>query len=148
MQWAANELPTNWFYTSINENTVVNLTKMVSYFNTIMKEKYTFSDGTINFSSMPIICEYSYQDKDSPNRNTASKGNIPQKNYPGKFWPIYCNGGTYSTSSDMIKNLFQVSRRTLRLPIHLHEIWVTGFLRLKVKKTNDNIVVSFVFSRL
>jgi len=138
MQWAAKTLPSNWFYTSIDDDIAVDLTKLVKFFDDLISKK-TFPNGTISFSSIPIVCEYSYQDKDPPSRKTDSKWYMPPKNFPGKFWPVYCRGGAYSTTSFMVKKLFQASRRTLRL--YLDDVWVTGFMRLKVEKTNDNIMV-------
>ena len=83
MQWAAKELPTNWLYTSIDDDIAVDFTKMVNFFNGVINNKFTLPTGAINFSSIPIVCEYSYQDRDPPNRESDSKWYMPWKDFPG-----------------------------------------------------------------
>jgi len=139
MQWARN-LPTKWFYTSIDDDIAINFKQLALYFNGMIRESYTITNGSINFLKIPIVCIYSYQSYDRPNREEDSKWYMPKQNFPGWFWPIYCRGGAYSTTSNMVKKLFVVSRRTLRL--YLDDVWITGFMRLKVENTNYNIVVS------
>ena len=140
MQWAAKELPTNWLYTSIDDDIAVDFTKMVNFFYGVINNKFTLPTGAINFSSIPIVCEYSYQDRDPPNREPDSKWYMPWKDFPGRYWPVYCRGGAYTTTSYMAAKLYEVSRRTLRL--YLDDVWITGFMRLKVERTNNNIMVS------
>ena len=140
MQWAAKELPTNWLYTSIDDDIAVDFAKMVNFFEYVIIKKFVFPNDTINFQSIPIVCEYSYQDKDPPSREASSKWYMPFKDFPGKYWPVYCRGGAYTTTSYMVAKLYEVSRRTLRL--YLDDVWITGFMRLKVEKTNNNIMVS------
>ena len=139
MQWAST-LPTKWLYTSIDDDISVNLSKLVKYFNQLLKSEISFSNTNGNFQNFPIVCVYSYQDQDPPNREPDSKWYMPEADFPGKFWPVYCRGGAYTTTSNMVKRLFQVSRKTARL--YLDDVWVTGFMRLKVESTKDNIVVS------
>ena len=138
MQWA-KDLPINWFYTSIDDDIVVNLAKLAKYIDRLIIERINSSNGRINFPKIPIVCIYSYQNLDLPNRETDSKWYMPTKDFPGRYWPTYCRGGAYTTTSYMAKRLFEVSRRTSRL--YLDDVWITGFMRLKVERTNDNIVV-------
>ena len=139
MQWAST-LPTKWLYTSIDDDISVNLTKLVEYFNQLVKPEVLLPNTNVNFQNFPIVCVYSYQDRDPPSRNPRSKWYMSEADFPGKFWPVYCRGGAYTTTISMVKKLFQASRRTTRL--QLDDVWVTGFMRLKVENTNDNIVVS------
>ena len=141
MQWAS-ELPFTWFYMSIDDDISVNFVRLVSYFNNLIEDKHTFFNGTIDFSNVPIVCVYSYQDRDPPSRDPSSKWYMPKKDFPGNVWPVYCRGGAYATTSNMVKKLFQVSRRTARL--HLDDVWITGFMRFKVENTSNNILVSIV----
>ena len=129
-----------WFYASIDDDIIINYAKLVNYFNRMIGLQFTNDNGKIDFPSIPISCIYSYQDKDKPSREKDSKWYMPEENFPGERWPIYCRGGMYTTSSDMVKKLYEVSRRTPRL--YLDDVWVTGFMRLKVEDTDENIVVS------
>ena len=139
MQWAS-ALPTKWLYTSIDDDISVNLTKLVEYFNQLVETKVSFSNTNDGFQNFPIVCVYSYQDRDPPNREPDSKWYMPEADFPGKFWPVYCRGGAYTTTSSMVKRLFQVSRLIPRLS--LDDVWVTGFMRIKAETITDNIVVS------
>ena len=138
MQWASN-LPSHWLYSSIDDDIAVNFERLHKYYSQLMHE-HTLPSGEIQFSKVPVACVYSYQDKDIPARDPKSKWYMPEKDFPGKYWPVYCRGGMYSTSSYMVKKLFKVSRRTQRL--YLDDVWITGFMRLKVEDTDNNIVVS------
>ena len=137
MQWAS-ELPNDWLYASIDDDMLVSHRLLLEYFKKLISES-TFPNKSIDFTSIPIVCTYSYQDKDIPSRDKLSKWYMPIANYPGEVWPTYCRGGMYTTTSDMVKKLYQVSRRTHRL--YLDDVWITGFMRLKVKYTDTNIVV-------
>ena len=136
MQWTS-DLPSDWLYSSIDDDVSVHYDRVYKYLDHLIKN--TFWNEKPKFNQLPIVCGYSYQDQDEPARNASSKWFMPEKIYPIKVWPIYCRGGMYTTSSDMVKKLYAVSRRTPRL--YLDDVWVTGFMRLKVKDTDENIVV-------
>ena len=138
MQWASN-LPSGWFYASVDDDIIIDYARLHQYYEHLVNQSKT-SNATSPFSRIPIVCVYSYQNNDPPARDKNSKWYMPEENFPGKVWPIYCRGGMYTTSSDMVKKLYEVSRRTPRL--YLDDVWITGFMRLKVEDTNENIVVS------
>ena len=141
MQWAS-ELPMKWFYTSTDDDIVVHTAKLAKYFKELITNSYTFPNNTINFVEVPIVCMYSYQSTDLANKNPWSKWYMPFKDYSGWFWPVYCRGGAYSTTNYMVKNLYQASRKTPRL--YLDDVWVTGFMRLKLGKLSNKIAVGAI----
>ena len=146
MQWAST-LPSYWLYSSIDDDIVVNYARLHAYFTHLLHGFTLSSSNTIQFEDIPVVCVYSYQDQDPPARDPKSKWYMAEKDFPGKYWPAYCRGGMYSTSSDMVKKLFKVSRRTRKL--YLDDVWITGFMRLKVEHTDNNVVVSlFKFASL
>ena len=138
MQWAS-VLPRDWMYASLDDDIAINHARLVTFYKELIKNN-TLENNEIQFSNIPIVCIYSYQDKDVPSRDKRSKWYMPIANYPGKTWPTYCRGGMYTTTSDMVKKLYQVSRSTHRL--YLDDVWITGFMRMKVNRSESLIVVN------
>jgi len=138
MQWASG-LPHDWLYASVDDDIAIHYKNLNNFYTKLIEEKVEYTPNR-NFTKIPIVCGYSYNYKDLPDRKNASKWYISLKDYPGEYWPIYCRGGMYSINALMVKKLFEVSKRTLRL--YLDDVWITGFMRLKIEKTNANIVVS------
>ena len=138
MQWAS-DLPHDWLYASIDDDIGVHHKNLNDFYTKLIEESVVFTPYK-NFSNMPIVCAYNYQSKDPPSRAPSSKWFVPLHDYNGQYWPPYCRGGMYTISVPLVKKLFEVSRRTSRL--YLDDVWITGFMRLKVERTNDNIIVS------
>ncbi|XP_076819568.1 beta-1,3-galactosyltransferase 1-like [Clavelina lepadiformis] len=137
MQWASEVLPENWLYASIDDDFVVNPSTLTGYLDSLISTHTTVS-GEICFGDLPMACVYNYQSADPPARDENSKWYMPFENYPGNYWPVYCRGGMYTTSSKMVKNLFEKSKRTAHL--YLDDVWITGFMRRKLNKGDYNIV--------
>ncbi|XP_076813670.1 beta-1,3-galactosyltransferase 5-like [Clavelina lepadiformis] len=137
MQWASEVLPTNWLYSSIDDDIVVNPLLLTKYLAAVIDD-HTTPRGEICFDDLPMACVYNYQPKDSPSREEDSKWYMSPENYPGDYWPVYCRGGMYTTSSKMVKDLFEKSKKTAHL--YLDDVWITGFIRRKLNKGDYNIM--------
>ncbi|XP_076813954.1 beta-1,3-galactosyltransferase 1-like [Clavelina lepadiformis] len=137
MQWSSNFLPENWIYASIDDDIVINPSSFVDYFDQLIG-KFTNTKGKVCFDDLPMACVYNYQSADPPSRNENSKWYMPPEKFPGYYWPVYCRGGMYTTSSKMVKDLFEKSRRTAHL--YLDDVWITGFMRRKLNMGDYNIV--------
>ena len=137
MRWATG-LPINWLYASIDDDLYVNHNRLVSYFNKLIT-KYIRKNGRINFYKIPIVCVYSYQERDFPSRDIKSKWYVSKKDYPGLYWPKYCRGGMYTANIYMVKNLLKVSTKVPLL--QMDDVWITGLMRVKVKNDDRTIVV-------
>ena len=71
MQWAVQNLPSNYLYSSADDDIsvhVANTFKFLKGLNSLLDYDVTHSTADV-----PIVCLYSYQDKDGPTRLPWSK---------------------------------------------------------------------------
>jgi len=142
MQWATMILPSNYLYSSMDDDIAVHVSNTFRYLkNSISLQNFTKTQST---DEVPIICMYSYQDKDKPSRNPSSKWYTPYTSWKDNFWPVYCRGGMYVMSLKMVKDLFVVSRAMPLLS--MDDVWITGIMRKKLGKGDGNILAA-PFSR-
>ncbi|CAK8691118.1 unnamed protein product [Clavelina lepadiformis] len=138
MQWASSSLTHDWIYSSVDDDMVVHVENLVEYMKTLLVPEDTNVNIRPCYEQLPIVCVYSYQAKDSPDRNPLSKWYISYGKMSDNYWPKYCRGGMYLMSVEMAGRIFQVSRRTPYL--YLDDVWITGYMRRKLNEGDCNIM--------
>ena len=145
MQWAAENLPAEWIYASVDDDMVVYLANLINYLDDIFK-KTDRSSPNISpcYDSLPLVCVYNFQGRDSPNRWWFSKWYVSKKEFSHSYWPPYCRGGLYLMSNKLNSDIFRVSR-TIPL-LSMDDVWITGLMRRKLDMGDCNIMVNIIFS--
>nr|XP_026694410.1 lactosylceramide 1,3-N-acetyl-beta-D-glucosaminyltransferase-like isoform X2 [Ciona intestinalis]XP_026694411.1 lactosylceramide 1,3-N-acetyl-beta-D-glucosaminyltransferase-like isoform X2 [Ciona intestinalis] len=139
MQWASMNMPPESLYNSMDDDVMLNLPKLVEYFNDLMRPGNNNASGKRPCSEdLPLVCMYSYQPKDKPARDPKSKWYMPLELFPNETWPTYCRGGLYTAPVKMVTKLYEASRKTDHL--YLDDVWITGFMRRKLGKGDWNIM--------
>ncbi|XP_026694410.2 lactosylceramide 1,3-N-acetyl-beta-D-glucosaminyltransferase A-like [Ciona intestinalis] len=139
MQWASMNMPPQSLYNSMDDDVMLNLPKLVEYFNDLIRPENDDASGKRPCSEdLPLVCVYSYQPKDKPARDPKSKWYMPLELFPNETWPMYCRGGLYTAPVEMVTKLYEASRRTDHL--YLDDVWITGFMRRKLGKGDWNIM--------
>ena len=123
MQWATERLQDDMYYSSSDDDMMVNVAQLQEYVDRYIKEK-----STNGWPEFPIICSYEYWEKSSnPVRDKKNKNFVSNEKYRWTLWPKFCLGGMYTTSVSVIKQLYYLSR-TKQL-LNTDDVWITGVLR-------------------
>ena len=123
MKWAAKNLRDEDFYTSGDDDMIVNLGQLQESIDNYTRETFKYK-----WPEYPLICVYQYwKNAGSPFRNKKNKNYISFKEYKWTEWPNFCAGGMYTTSVRVIKQLFKISKT--RTPLRTDDVWITGILR-------------------
>ncbi|CAK8694327.1 unnamed protein product [Clavelina lepadiformis] len=145
MQWAAENLPADYFYASTDDDFVVNFGNLVDFLEYEIKLKMFLSRKTdpsitreLVREKSPIYCVYYFDKVKGPNRDNSSKWYVSKEEYSLERYPPYCGGGFYIMSIAMAKDLYDISRVTKILP--MDDVWITGILRQKLGQGDDNVV--------
>nr|CAB3224885.1 lactosylceramide 1,3-N-acetyl-beta-D-glucosaminyltransferase-like [Phallusia mammillata] len=144
MQWSSMHLHPETLYSSMDDDIVVHIPNLAKYLIHKFLEpprcrnEMVFPASRPCYEHLPILCVYSYQSKDYPERNWFSKWYTSHEEYSGSTWPKYCRGGMYIVPVKTISELFEISRSMPR--IMMDDVWVTGFMRRKMGMGDLNIV--------
>ena len=123
MEWASTHLSNDDYYSSCDDDMMVNLGLLQEYI-----EKYNDVKTNKTWPEFPIICSYRLSAPDSgPIRKINDKNYISAKEHKWTEWPKFCLGGMYSASVSVIKQLFAISK-TVK-PLRTDDVWITGILR-------------------
>jgi len=123
MRWASEKLNKNDFYSSGDDDMIVNLGRLQESIDKHIEEQLKNS-----WPEYPIICTYEYwSNGGKPFRNKKNKNYISFEEYKWTEWPKFCVGGMYTTSVSVIKQLFKLSKTNT--PLRTDDVWITGILR-------------------
>jgi len=123
MQWASDNLKDNDYYSSCDDDMMVNLGALQESIDVYNTEKLLH-----NWPEFPIICGYEYwNDTKHPIRDKDDKNYVSFEKYGWPDWPHFCLGGLYTTSVRVVKKLFEISRTQPIL--NTDDVWITGILR-------------------
>ena len=125
MKWARDYLNDDDFYSSCDDDIMINMGGLVNVVN-LMKVKIKVN----GWPGFPIICTYRTKRNDAPDRRRDSKYFVSYEEYPWPFWPDFCLGGAYTSSIKVVRQLLETSRGTEPLP--MDDVWITGVLREKI----------------
>lgn len=150
LQWAAMRLPGDFYYASVNEEVLVNIGKVRDRIDlesirdppTKLVHMATARDGSTVTSSQPqyIYCFDKIVEPVSINSTAWSWLGLSWPRNIG-IWPPYCREGLYIFPVSLAEELDAEWRRTnSSLPDQFHDILVTGILRRKLNRGDDNII--------
>nr|CAB3262687.1 uncharacterized protein LOC100181857 [Phallusia mammillata] len=141
MQWAAHNLPPEFIYASTDDDFLLNFASALKLIQQRIETRQQTKklNLTETLKSLPIYCLYYKGDKTKPERNKGNKYYISEKEYSTETYPPYCGGGFYTISVEMLRELHNLSRVTITLP--MDDVWVTGLLRQKLGRGDDNIEI-------
>ena len=125
MKWAFENLNGSYFYSSGDDDVIVDLAELVK---AIKLHKERASSGS--WPHFPILCSYGARIGDPPIRIPESKYYTSFKDYKWPYFPDFCLGGAYTTSVEVAGLLWKVSRR--ETPMKMDDVWITGVLRSKI----------------
>lgn len=125
MQWASEHLSDDYFYSSCDDDFMVDISGLVDLLNETIQEY-----EKERLPEFPIICTYKTKVDDAPERREKSKWFVPEHEYKWSYWPDYCLGGAYSMSVRVMRQLWEVSRKENL--IRMDDVYITGVLREKI----------------
>ena len=125
MKWAFEYLPDDVFYTSCDDDFMINMAGLVDTL-----KWHQDMVNTSNWSNFPIICTYKARYSDGPDRRNTSKYYISKDEYKWPYYPDYCLGGAYTTSVGVARQLWEAAQKAKRLK--MDDVWITGILRERI----------------
>ena len=125
MKWASENLNGTDFYSSGDDDVIVNLAELVKVIKWLKKR--VLSD---NWPDFPFICSLCAKIGNYPSRKNGTKYYTSFEEYKWPFWPDFCLGGAYTTSVKVASQLWNASRGVK--PIKMDDVWITGVLREKI----------------
>ena len=124
MQWAAENLEDKDFYSSCDDDMLVNLGGIQDHIDHYIEE-----NSTKHWPEFPIICSYEIRNRiETPNRDVHNKNYVSEIQFKWPQWPGFCAGGMYTTSVSVARQLFEISRTQSPL-LNVDDVWITGILR-------------------
>ena len=150
LQWAATRLPGDFYYAAVSDKILVNIGVVRDRIDgesirdppTKLIHVATASDGSTITSSQPqfIYCFDKIVEPGDVNSTWWSRLGSNQASNIGS-WPPYCRDGLYMFPVSLAEELDAEWRRTnASLPDQSHDVLVTGILRRKLNRGDDNIV--------
>ena len=123
MQWASDHLKDEDYYSSCDDDMMINLGALQESI-----DKYNNETSLRHWPEFPIVCGYEYWNVTThPIRDAGDKNYVSSEEYGWTDWPQFCLGGMYTTSVRVIRKLFEISRTESLL--NTDDVWVTGILR-------------------
>nr|XP_002130357.1 beta-1,3-galactosyltransferase brn-like isoform X1 [Ciona intestinalis]XP_018672691.1 beta-1,3-galactosyltransferase brn-like isoform X1 [Ciona intestinalis]XP_026695955.1 beta-1,3-galactosyltransferase brn-like isoform X1 [Ciona intestinalis] len=133
MHWASKYLNRTDFYSSVDDDFMIDMTNL---HRTV--EYYINKTITKDWPEFPIICGFILGQSELPIRNTRSKWRMEKNKYKWPSYPPYCHGGLYTTSVNVIQQLYKESQ-TMEL-FTLDDVWITGILRRRIGMPDEMVL--------
>ncbi|CAK8687556.1 unnamed protein product [Clavelina lepadiformis] len=135
MKWASENLPFNYYYSTSDDDMWIDMLKVKE-----MIDQYRMVVMEDDWPEFPIICTYKWwRGSVSPLRMPQDKNFIPRQKYRWPYWPTFCFGGMYTTSVNVIKQLWELS--TVTEPLYnADDVWITGLLRNKLEMPDEMVI--------
>ena len=125
MQWASEHLADEYFYSSCDDDFMLDIGGIV---DSLKKNLEEYEQEKL--TEFPILCTYKARLGDVPERRNNSKFFVPISEYKWEYWPDYCLGGAYSMSVRVMRHLWETSRKEKL--IRMDDVYITGVLREKI----------------
>ena len=122
MQWASEHLNDEDYYSSCDDDMMIDLTKLPEHI-----KKYNDEKISKTWPEFPLICGYKSATDWGIIREKGHKNYVSTQEYKWNKWPKFCLGGMYLTSVSVIKQLHQLSKTAK--PLRTDDVWITGILR-------------------
>ncbi|CAK8682495.1 unnamed protein product [Clavelina lepadiformis] len=115
MKWASENLPFNYYYSTSDDDMWIDMLKVKE-----MIDQYRMVVMEDDWPEFPIIRTYKQQ-------------------YRWPYWPTFCFGGMYTTSVNVIKQLWKLS--TVTEPLYnADDVWITGLLHNKLEMPDEMVI--------
>ena len=124
MKWASENLDGSYFYSSGDDDVLVDLAELVKAF------KWHKQLNSKGWPYYPILCLLGSRIGDAPNRVASSKYYTSNKDHKWPFFPDFCLGGAYATTIEVASLLWKASKG--ETPMKMDDVWITGVLRGKI----------------
>ena len=138
MAWVSNHFPSDFLYSSLDDNMVPSLHKLIPLVDNIMRRFPALTEEKcLTKFVFPFLCGYMLRVRDEPTRDSRHPWCLSKEIYPPNVFPPHCQGGFYSTSVSTVNLLVDSATKTY--PSHFDALWVTGILRQKLGLGSDSI---------
>ncbi|CAK8679827.1 unnamed protein product [Clavelina lepadiformis] len=135
MKWAAENLPISYYYSTSDDDMWIDMLKvkeLIDQYRGVVVEK--------DWPEFPIICTYKWwRGSAEPLRNQWDKNSVSKEQYRWPYWPAFCFGGMYTTSVNVIKQLWELSTKSLPF-YNVDDVWITGLLRQKLQMPSEMVI--------
>lgn len=132
MQWAAENLPMDYLYSSADDDFMINIGGLKDDVEHGFREKISRK-----WPEYPLMCGFIFGPKEAPMRSTGAKWYLSELLYRWTVFPPYCHGGLYTTTVQVATKLYEQSRTVD--PLSLDDVWITGILRHKMGMPDEMI---------
>ena len=136
MQWASFNLPKDSLYSSADDDFIVITESLVTAIDDNLAQK-----KEKDWPEFPLICGFVKGKDEKPVRfgdPKFSKWAVSKESYRWTEFPVYCHGGLYTTSVNVVKQLYDLSR--FETILRLDDVWMTGILRWKLGMPDSMVV--------
>lgn len=131
MKWVAENIPSNYLYSSCDDNMIANIDLLTQALNTSVNAAPKVWGSTCRVSDIfPLYCVYSFREADKPVREPDNPWSMTEEDYPPEVLPGHCQGGFYTSAVSTVKLLIGTAVKT-KLS-HLDAMWITGIVRQKL----------------
>lgn len=133
MQWSMQNVPDDYFYVTSDDDLIVNMTDIPKRLRLHIKLATQSGETNSNLPRtnvlyrVPILCIFSYREREGPSRDPTSKYFLDVKEFHTDTFPPYCRGGFYMIPVVKVGQLYNISRSHKALP--MDDVWITGILR-------------------
>lgn len=151
IQWAVDHLPGDFFYASTLDYTLVNVPQVVKTVTSLVPVSAPYDHAVrfltktgasvISSQEQSVFClERLYEDRTVVKQKFRSN-RLFEHYYSADMWPPHCSSGLYLMPMALACDLYDTSRTTLDLlPPSTHNILISGVLRRKIQRADNNIV--------
>ena len=133
MQWSSENLDNNTFYSTADDDMMVDLCKLKQ-----LIDEHIVKTLKNKWPEFPIICTYDRKQSIHPMRKVENKNFISEKEYKWTVYPDFCLGGMYTTSVNIARQLYKISRTQLLL--NTDDVLITGLWR-NILGMPDNMLI-------
>ena len=124
MQWASSNLPHEYYYSSCDDDFMLDVAVFEDIINWNIK-----NTERRKWPLFPFICVFGIA-KPHIVRVTYNKYFVPYDEFSWDAWPRSCLGGFYSSQVATISKVWDQSKNEIL--VRMDDVWVTGVLRLKI----------------
>ena len=133
MQWTTENLDNNAFYSTADDDMMVNLCKLKQSIDEHVEKRLKNK-----WPEFPIICTYEMRKSSPPMRKIKNKNFISENEYKWTTYPNFCLGGMYTTSVNVARQLYEISRT--HLLINTDDVLITGIWRNILGMPDDMLI--------
>ena len=133
MEWASENLDNNTFYSTADDDMMVNVCKLKQ-----LMDEHIKKTSVNKWPEFPIICTFEIRKSSRPIRNVKHKNYLSEKDYKWPSFPDFCLGGMYTTSVNVARQLYKISRT--RSLLNTDDVLITGIWRNILGMPNDMLI--------